>query len=78
MHVELGLVADGFQPYDGPGLKGTRQKINGRQLEGHHLEAFAGNGDEVARAWLEEMKQRMGDKYDSWAPVAKVLGTRTR
>lgn len=78
VHVELGLVPDGFHPYDGPGLKSTRQKINGRSLEGHHLEAFADHGDPVARAWLDELRQRMGDDYDCWAPVAKVLGTRKR
>jgi len=76
--IDLALRPAGFHPYRGPGLKSSTQRINGRPLEGHHLEDFAEWGDEVAKAWLAEVRDRMKKRYDRWAPVGSILGARKR
>lgn len=74
----LELIADGFHPFQGSMPQSTNQKLNGRQLEIFHLEAFAEYGDPLSQQWLEEIKNITGGKYSPWDTVQKHLGQRKR
>jgi hypothetical protein len=77
-NYDLKLIADGFFEFKGTLPQNTEHLYHNKPISVYQLKEFADYGDEVAKEWLEEIKQKTNNNYNHWYKVSYYIGYQKR